>query len=140
MPTSRDSYLYLNQVQKFQQWAFARFIDLVEYKAEAAGVWVETVRSHYTSKECSECGYVTDANRSGKAFDCAACDNHAHADYDAAKMIAKKYMRLHGEQTSHSGGAACQPALKSGPLPADATAVFAVTWEPATVTDKPLPR
>ena len=126
--------------KKFQQWAFARFIELVEYKVEAVGVWVDRVRSHYTSKECSECGYVADANRSGKAFDCVACQNHAHADYDAAKMVAKKYMRLHGERTSHGGGAACQPALKSGPLPADAGAVFSVAWEPAAVTDKSLPQ
>ena len=68
-----------------------------------------------------------------------ACHNHAHRDYDAAKMVAKKYTRLHAERTSQGGGAACQPTLKSGQLPVDAAAVFAVAWEPG-VTDKPLPQ
>lgn len=125
----------------FQQWAFAKFVELVRYKAEAAGIWVDTVRAHYTSQECSECGHVSRSNLSGKEFDCVACHNHAHRDYDAAKMVAKKYTRLHAERTSQGGGAACQPALKSGLLPVDAGAVFAVAWEPsdADVTDKPLP-
>ena len=121
----------------FQQWAFAKFVELVRYKAEAAGIWVDTVRAHYTSQECSECGHVTRSNLSGKQFDCVACHNHTHRDYDAAKMVAKKYTRLHAERTSQGGGAACQPALKSGLLPVDAAAVFAVAWE-SEVTDKPL--
>lgn len=125
--------------KKFQQWAFAKFIGLVRYKAKAAGIWVDTIGSHYTSQECSECGHTTRANRSGKEFDCVACHNRGHADYDAAKMVAKKYMRLHAERTSQGGGAVCQPALKSGQLPVDATAVFAVAWEPG-VTDKPRPQ
>ncbi len=123
----------------FQQWAFAKFVELVRYKAEAAGVWVDAVRAHYTSQECSECGYTTRSNLAGKEFDCVACHNHAHRDYDAAKMAAKKYTRLHAERMSQGGGAACQPALKSGRLPVDADAVFAVAWE-SGVTDKPLPQ
>lgn len=125
--------------KKFQQWAFAKFVELVRYKAEAAGIWVDTVRAHYTSQECSECGHTSRSNLHGKEFDCVACHNHAHRDYDAAKMVAKKYTRLHAERTSQGGGADCQPALKSGLLPVDATAVFAVAWEPG-VTDKPLPQ
>lgn len=125
--------------KKFQQWAFAKFIELVRYKAKAAGIWVDTIPSHYTSQECSECGHTTRENRDDKEFDCVACHNRGHADYDAAKMVAKKYMRLHAERTSQGGGADCQPALKSGQLPADATAVFAVAWEPG-VTDKPRPQ
>lgn len=123
----------------FQQWAFAKFVELVRYKAEAAGIWVDTVRAHYTSQECSECGYTTRSNLRRKEFDCVACHNHTHRDYDAAKMVAKKYMRLHAERTSQGGGADCQPTLKSGQLPIDATAVFAVAWE-SGVTDKPLPQ
>ena len=126
--------------KRFQQWAFAKFVELVRYKAESAGIWVDTVRAHYTSQECSECGYTSRGNLSGKEFDCVVCHNHTHRDYDAAKMVAKKYTRLHAEQMSQGGGADCQPALKSGLLPVDAAAVFAVAWEPAEVTDKPLPQ
>lgn len=128
--------------KRFQQWAFAKFVELVRYKAEAAGIWVDTVRAHYTSQECSECGHTTRSNLSGKEFGCVACHNHTHRDYDAAKMVAKKYMRLHAERMSQGGGADCQLALKSGLLPVDAVAVFAVAWEPsdAKVTDKPLPQ
>lgn len=124
--------------KRFQQWAFAKFVELVRYKAEAAGIWVDTVRADYTSQECSECGYTTRSNCRGKEFDCEVCHNHAHRDYDAAKMVAKKYTRLHAERMSQGGGADCQPALKSGLLPVDAAAVFAVAWE-SDVTDKPLP-
>jgi len=124
---------------KFQQWAFAYFQQIVKYKARADGLWVDTVPAAYTSKECSRCGYVSDANRSGDEFSCIRCKREVHSDYDGAVMVAKKYLRLQkalrAGQTCQRGGAECHPALKSGTLQADASAVTAM--QRGANTDKP---
>lgn len=122
---------------KFQQWAFARFIEFVTYKARERGVWVETVPAAYTSQECSRCGYVSRGNRDGKEFDCEWCERKVHADYDGAVMVAKKYVRLQQSRTCSGGGADCQPALKSGALPDDAASVRLMAVDLST--DKPSP-
>jgi IS605 OrfB family transposase len=129
----------ISNAKKFQQWAFARFIEIVSYKSEEAEIWIDTVPAHYTSQECSECGHTSRSNLSDKRFCCVSCSQEAHRDYDAAKMIAKKYVRLHAGRTSQGGGADCQPALKSGLIPVDADAVFAVAWD-SKDTDKPHPQ
>ncbi len=44
---------------KFQQWAYAKFVELVEYKVEATALFVDTVNPAYTSQRCSHCGFTT---------------------------------------------------------------------------------
>jgi IS605 OrfB family transposase len=102
--------------KKFQQWAFGRIQAYTEYKAKAYGIAVEKVASQYTSQQCShtDCGFTHENNRDGNEFQCLKCDREYHADYNAAKNIARKL--LQNWHTSGSGGATSHLALKSGTL------------------------
>jgi IS605 OrfB family transposase len=55
---------------KFQQWAYATFVELVKYKIESTELFVETVNLAYTSQRCSHCGFTHEDNRDDKQFAC----------------------------------------------------------------------
>jgi len=102
---------------KFQQWAYAKFVELLEYKIESTALFVDTVNPAYTSQRCSHCGFTHDDNRDDKAFACQDCGYEVNADYNAAKNIANRYCGyIHRGQTSRGGWATSQLALKSGAL------------------------
>ena len=117
----------ISNEKKFQQWAFARIIEIVTQKAREHGLYVDTVNPSYTSKECSRCGYVSDKNLSGKELECECCGREVHRDYDGGVSVAVKYMRLHAGQTRQSGGVPVNAALKSGTLTVDDEAVSSVS-------------
>nr|WP_256867898.1 transposase [Halorientalis salina] len=95
------------------KWAFDVLLTYVTYKAEAAGLFVETIPPNNTSKRCPECGFVADDNRPERdAFECQQCGNKNHADYNAAKNVADAYLRR--EQQSSRRRGVSQYALKSG--------------------------
>jgi putative transposase len=112
--------------KKFQQWAFRRIVEIVSYKAEEHGIFVDDVPSEYTSQECSRCGYVSRDNLNGKRLCCNSCGRSVHRDYDAAVSVAVKYVRLHSSQTCSNGGVSVNAALKSGTLDAEQDAVRSV--------------
>ena len=102
---------------KFQQWAYAKFVELVEYKAESTTLFVDFVNPAYTSQRCSHCGFTHEDNREDKQFRCQDCGYEANADYNAAKNIANRYCGyIHRGQKSRGGWADSQLALKSGTL------------------------
>ncbi|MFB6228600.1 MAG: RNA-guided endonuclease InsQ/TnpB family protein [Halobacteriales archaeon] len=102
---------------KFQQWAYAKFVELVEYKVESTALFVDTVNPAYTSRRCSHCGFTHEDNREDKRFACQDCGYELNADYNAAKNIATRYCGyIHRGQTSRGGWATSQLALKSGTL------------------------
>ncbi|WP_349254435.1 transposase [Halorientalis sp.] len=102
---------------QFQQWAYAKFVELVEYKAESTALFVDFVNPAYTSQRCSHCGFTHEDNRDDKAFVCQDCGHEANADYNAAKNIANRYCGyIHRGQKSRGGWATSQLALKSGAL------------------------
>ena len=102
---------------KFQQWAYAKFVELVEYKVESTELFVDTVNPAYTSQRCSHCGFTHEDNRDDKAFMCQDCGYEVNADYNAAKNIAVRYCGyIHRGQKSRGGWATSQLALKSGTL------------------------
>jgi IS605 OrfB family transposase len=104
----------ISDASKFQQWAFRELRRQTAYKAKAEGIAVETVNPAYTSQRCShtECGFTHEDNRDGDEFHCQKCGKELHADYNAARNIAHKY--LQNRRTSGSGGATHHLALKSG--------------------------
>ena len=126
--------------KRFHAWAFRRLFQYIEYKAEMADIEVEQVSPAYTSQRCSKCGFTHETNRRSKhRFVCQKCEYELNADYNASKNIARKLLkRLHSGQTSSSGGAPCQCALKSGTLNlnGDYTASVDSTAEGES-TDKP---
>lgn len=102
---------------KFQQWAYAKFVELVEYKVESTKLFVDMVNPAYTSQRCSHCGFTHEDNRDDKAFKCQSCGYEVNADYNAAKNIANRYCGyIHRGQKSRGGWATSQLALKSGTL------------------------
>jgi IS605 OrfB family transposase len=102
---------------KFQQWAYSKFVELVEYKVESTALFVDFVNPAYTSQRCSHCGFTHKDNRDDKAFECQSCGYEVNADYNAAKNIAVRYCGyIHRGQKSRGGWATSQLALKSGTL------------------------
>ncbi|QKY18648.1 RNA-guided endonuclease TnpB family protein [Halorubrum sp. CBA1229] len=102
---------------KFQQWAYAKFVELVEYKVESTELFVDFVNPAYTSQRCSYCGCTHEDNRDDKQFECQSCGYEVNADYNAAKNIANRYCKyIHRGQKSRGGWATSQLALKSGTL------------------------
>ena len=102
---------------KFQQWAYAKFVELVEYKVESTALFVDFANPAYTSQRCSHCGFTHEDNRDDKQFACQDCGYEVNADYNAAKNIANRYCQyIHRGQKSRGGWATSQLALKSGTL------------------------
>jgi len=70
-------------------WSFAQLGAFLQYKARAAGVRVVQVDPRNTSRTCLACGCIDKANRPSQAvFRCVACAHTAHADTNAAGVIA----------------------------------------------------
>jgi putative transposase len=69
-------------------WSFGQLYAFLAYKAQLAGVPVETVDPRDTSRMCAECGHCSKSNRKSQAeFVCKACGHRAHADRNAARNI-----------------------------------------------------
>ena len=102
---------------QFQQWAYKKFVELVEYKVESTPLFVDFVNPAYTSQRCSQCGFTHEDNRDDKRFACQDCGYEVNADYNGAKNIANRYCGyIHRGQKSRGGWATSQLALKSGTL------------------------
>jgi IS605 OrfB family transposase len=69
---------------------FSRLMEYVQYKAEEEALWAEVeVPPQGTSTTCPECGHQESDNRpSREAFACLDCGYQAHADHNAARVIA----------------------------------------------------
>ncbi len=102
-------------VKKFHVWAFKQLCEYVEYKAAEFGIRTVQVDPAYTSQRCSCCGTTLREHRPSQAeFLCRKCGYEVHADYNAAKNSATKYVRA--GQKRPSGRVNRQLALKSGTL------------------------
>ena len=64
--------------------------------ARAGGVLVEVPAAH-SSRTCGKCGYVDEANRQGRRFQCNACGHRAHADINAARVILARALEAQEE-------------------------------------------
>ena len=99
------------------RWAFHRLYEYVEYRAAEYGINVEQVDPENTSRRCSHCGFTHPDNRDSESFECLNCGYENHADYNAAKTIALRYLRRN--QTGDGGGALVGVRLNSGTLNAN---------------------
>ena len=68
-------------------WPFFQLEQFSAYKALGASVPVENVPAPYTSKTHHRCGHL--GIRKGNDFYCPTCDQHEHADGNAARVIGK---------------------------------------------------
>lgn len=72
-------------------WSFFDLRAKIEYKAALAGVEVVAVDPHNTSRECSQCGHISQSNRrSQKVFQCRQCGFRINADINAARNISSR--------------------------------------------------
>ncbi len=72
-------------------WAFDRFRNVLEYKAEAEGISVERVSERETSKSCTYCGRERKANRVERGlYMCDECGVVANGDVTEAENIRQK--------------------------------------------------
>ena len=76
---------------KHASWSFRQLRAFITYKAQRAGVPVVFVDPRNTSRTCSRCGFVDKRNRRSQAeFSCLRCGHEAHADLNAAKILATR--------------------------------------------------
>lgn len=91
------------QKRAIHQWSFNRLRDLLAYKAQAQGCLVVGVDPRHTSQGCSRCGYVHRSNRRSQSrFQCRNCGFELHADLNASRNLAHKYLASVGR--SDAGG------------------------------------
>jgi putative transposase len=67
----------------------------LEYKCAWYGSRAVKVPPHYSSQECSQCGYTHLENRPTQAlFRCGRCGYEANADHNAAQVVLKRGLEL----------------------------------------------
>ena len=76
-------------------WAFDRFTQMLEYKAEERGIDVEQVDERGTSKSCSVCGTEDGSQRVERGlYVCESCGTVANANINGARTSARRYSRV----------------------------------------------
>lgn len=71
--------------------AWGKVSEYTKYKALKINKLVVEVPPHYSSQECSGCGYTHSDNRISQSdFVCQSCDLTINADINASKVIAKR--------------------------------------------------
>jgi IS605 OrfB family transposase len=82
-------------------WSFHQFRMFLEYKAKLAGVPLVLVDPRNSSRECAQCHSVSKSNRPTQStFRCRACGHQAHADSNAAGILAGRATRKLAERGS----------------------------------------
>jgi putative transposase len=93
LPNGRAAKAGLNAAILRSAWG--RTTQCLRYKAAAANKLVVTVPAPYSSQECSRCGRTSPDNRPERArFICTACGFAAHADLNAACVLAHRGIAL----------------------------------------------
>jgi len=85
-----------------QDAAWARFRELLEYKADIHGTHVVSVDPSGTSKECVSCGVSTEKPLWVREHSCPACGHTEDRDLNAAKNILDRGLRQLGAGRSES--------------------------------------
>lgn len=87
------------QKSHLQKWGFYQLQQMVQYKANLAGIRIEYVNPQYTSQTC-RLGHQDSRNREGIRFVCKVCGDQRHADVNGSMNIAKV---ISGLATKRSG-------------------------------------
>ncbi len=67
--------------------AWARFLQMLTYKAEEAGVWVVEVNPKNTSQACSSCNHIVKKTLATRIHKCPQCGLTIDRDVNAARNI-----------------------------------------------------
>ena len=93
--------------QSIQNASWNRFIQMLSYKAESAGMKVIKVDARNTSKECSNCGNIMDMPLSVREYNCVRCGMRLDRDINASINILKRAREGHSQ--SHAQGESLRP-------------------------------
>ena len=88
----KDNKKSKNFNRMLHSWPFCQFEMFLNYKCVANGIKVEKVSAKYTSQTCNVCGCRNKKNRNRSTFCCTKCGHKDHADINAAKNIATRYL------------------------------------------------
>ncbi len=94
--------------QSIQNASWNRFIQMLSYKAESAGLRIEKADARNTSKECSNCGNVQDIPLSERTYNCQRCGMSKDRDVNASINILHRATTL-GQRGSHAQGESVRP-------------------------------
>ncbi len=86
-----------------QNASWNRFIQLLSYKAESAGLGIVKVDARNTSKTCSNCSNIQDMPLSERTYNCQRCGMSKDRDINASINILHKATTL-GQRGSHAQG------------------------------------
>jgi putative transposase len=67
--------------------SWAKFVEVLEYKAESAGAQVVKVPAYFTTQACSNCGELVPKSLSVRTHICTSCEHVENRDVNAAKNI-----------------------------------------------------
>ena len=81
-----------------QDASWSQFIDLLEYKADLNGCYVEKVEPAGTSKECSECGSESDKPLWVREHSCPSCGFKIDRDWNASINVLERGLERLGER------------------------------------------
>ena len=91
-----------NLAQSIHNASWSRFIQMLSYKAESAGMKVIKVDARNTSKECSNCGNIQDMPLSKRTYICNRCGMQMDRDINASINILNRATL--GQRGSHAQG------------------------------------
>lgn len=92
LPNNAKAKSGLNKSILASGWG--QFKTILRNKAARAEKLVVEVPAAYSSQECASCGHIHSDNRPSQArFVCQACGHQAHADHNAATVIAARGAR-----------------------------------------------
>ena len=94
--------------QSIHNASWNRFINMLSYKAESAGMKVIKVDARNTSKECSNCGNIQDMPLSERTYNCNRCGMRLDRDINASINILHRATTL-GQRGSHAQGKDARP-------------------------------
>ena len=93
--------------QSIQNASWNRFISMLSYKAESAGMKVCGVDAKNTSKECNSCGNIQEMPLSEREYICDKCGLRMYRDINASINILKRATL--GQRESHAQGESVRP-------------------------------
>jgi putative transposase len=102
--------------QKLHAWSYKKLAEYLSYKAEVAGIKIETVSERNTSKTCSTCDKKGKRVKRG-LFRCTNknCSQYGisvNADLNGAKNILKRYLRAASRSGEVLVGPLAAPVVK----------------------------
>ena len=89
-----------NLAQSIQNASWNRFIQMLSYKAESAGMKIIRVDARNTSKECSNCGNIQEMPLSERTYICNFCGMTMDRDVNASINILNRATL--GQRGSHA--------------------------------------